>query len=203
MQTTDEVVGQEVEQSVADAFFVTEAAPADVPKMLKHRGSLSSIVAITSKEKGSRGIEITCHSDSNGTDYKTTIWPPSQWVENVFITGEEMKKFPRPEGLTEKGNPKQSPYERFGRTIHSTDGRGELERVLFAGAKCERVADKNYSDFDSLVGNLNSALAGIPIIFTTGPDGEPDPQYGFRIKVKSIMPHDAKFEKMKAEDAGT
>jgi hypothetical protein len=183
-------------------FISTEPAPAEVPATLKHRGSLTSVVAITSRDKGSRGIEINVHSDSNGNEYKTTIWPPRQWTDNVRITGAELAQLPRPEGVTAAGNPKQSPYERFGRTIASSDGRGELQRLLRAGDAAGRTPENTYTDFDSLVTNLNTALTGIPLVFTTGPDGEPDPQYGFRIKVRSIYPHDAKWEKIRAEDAG-
>lgn len=182
-------------------FIRTEAAPAEVPKTLKHRGSLTSVTAITSKEKGSRGIEVSVHSDSNGKDYKTTIWPPAQWTANVFITGEELAKLPGPEGLTAAGNPKQTPYQRFGRTIRSTDGSAELQRLITAGTKAGRTLNSNYTDFDTLVENLNAGLAGMPIVFTTGADGDPDPQYGFRIKVRNVYPFDAKYDKIRAESA--
>ncbi len=189
-------------ESTTDAggFIRTESAPAEVPKQLKHRGTITGIVALTAKTEN-RGIELTAHSDSNGRDYKQTIWPPRQWTDNVFITGEELQAFPAPEGVTAAGNPKQTPYQRFGRTISSTDGRAELQRIISAGTKAGRVLNGNYTNFDSLVENLNSGLAGTPVIFTTGADGDPDPEYGFRIKVKSVMPFDVNFDKLKPIDA--
>lgn len=191
-----------VEITAATGFIRTEAAPAEVPRQLKHRGSVTGIMAITGTTTGNRGIEVTVHSDSNGRDYKTAIWPPRQWTDNVFITGAELAALPAPEGVTEKGNPKQTPYQRFGRTINSTDGRAELQRVITAGTRADRTLNPNYTDFDTLVENLNTGLSGTPIIFVTGPDGDPDPEYGFRIKVKTVLPFDANFEKLRQDDAG-
>lgn len=184
-----------------DDFIRTPAAPAEVPKQLKHRGSITGIVALTANS-GSRGIEVTVHSDSNGRDYKQTIWPPRQWTDNVFITEDEMKAFPAPEGTTAKGNAKQTPYQRFGKTIKSTDGRGELQRIITAGTKASRALNASYADFTTLVENLDTGLAGTPVIFVTGPDGDPDPQYGFKITVRSLMPFDANYEKLRQDDAG-
>lgn len=210
VQTAQEAtVAEEVNQAVettdtgagaASGFISTEAAPAEVPKKLKHRGGITSIEAVTANS-GSRAIQINVHSDSNGKDYKRVIWPPMAWVENVRITGAQLQALPAPEGLTAAGNPKQTPYQRFGRTISSTDGRAELQEALRAGEKAGRTLDANYTDFDSLCANLNAGLAGTPIVFITGADGEPSVEYGFRIVVKSILPHDVNFDKLKAEDA--
>lgn len=198
---TNSYGGTTTEGTTNDGFIRTPAAEAEVPRSLKHRGTVTGIVAITANS-GSRAIEVNVHSDSNGRDYKQTIWPPKQWVENVFITEEELKAFPAPEGVTAGGNPKQTPYQRFGKTIKSTDGRGELQRLITAGTKAERTLNPNYTDFTTLVENLNTGLAGTPIVFVTGADGDPDPQYGFKITVKALMPFDTNFERLRQDDAG-
>lgn len=182
---------QEVSEGTAGGFFSTPAPEMPLPSAKKHRGSVSSVVTLLSKQKGTGGVEITLHSDSNGKDYAKTIWVLDQYRENPNLDPETLKGIPAAEGKV------QTPFERYGRTIQNKKGTGELQQLINAGTAAGRTFAR-YTDFTSLGEVLNAALQGTPVIFT---DRAVDTETGFKVEVNTIYAYTHDFSKLRAEAA--
>jgi hypothetical protein len=178
-------------EGASNGFFDTPDPDMPLPKPKKHRGTVSSVITLLSKEKRTGGIEITIHSDSNGKDYTKTIWVLEAFRDNPRIDPETLRDLPVPEGK------EQSPFQRYGRTIRNKKGTGELQQLLTAGTVVGRTYGR-YNTFVELGEVLNSALQGTPVIFT---DQAKDTLSGFKVEVNTIYPYTHDFSKIRAEAA--
>ena len=179
-------------EGVAGSFFTTEAyeVPPATPKW--HRGSVTGVTLLTTKT-GSTGIQIGFHSDDNGRDYELVTWPPVAWIENPNITRKELAALPTAEGK------KQSPLQRFGAAVHNSKGTADLDRLISAVTRSGRTLPRpNYTDINGFIEQLNSFVAGAPVIFTTREEKNDDPQYQARERVNNIYGYDFDGSKLKA-----
>lgn len=184
-----------------DGFIVTESyvVPPATPK--KHRGTITGVTLLTTKT-GSTGITVAAHSDDNGRDYEQIIWPPAAWVNNPRITKAQLDILPRPEGFTSSGRPKQTPAERFGSSISNSKGSGDVQRLLQVAKTAGRTAGAAaYTDVTGFVDQLNTLLAGTPVIFTTKEEKNDDPQYQARERVNGFYGYDFDPAKLKNYEA--
>lgn len=187
--TTTLEVGEE--GGVSSGFFSTPAPDIVLPSAKKHRGTVTSVVTLLSAQKGTGGIEITVHSDSNGKDYKKTIWVLDAYRENPNLNAADLKGIPAPEGKV------QTPYERYSRTIQNSKGTAALQQLITAATAVDRSFGR-YADFITLGEVLNAATAGVPVVFT---DKANETETGFKVEVNNIYPHTFDFSKLRAEAA--
>lgn len=159
-----------------NSFFSTPAPEMPLPSSKKHRGSVTSVRTYLSANKGTPGIEINVHSDSNGKDYTKTIWVIEAYRENPNLDPKTLEGLPAPEGKT------QTPFERYGRTIQNSKGSGELQQLINAALEVGRTFGR-YTTFDELGEVLNAATNGIPVIFTDKPE---ETETGFTVKLGSL-----------------
>lgn len=159
-----------------DSFFSTPAPEMPLPSTKKHRGSVTSVRTYLSANKGTPGIEINVHSDSNGKDYTKTIWVIDAYRQNPNLDPATLKDLPAPEGKV------QTPFERYGRTIQNSKGSGELQQLINAALEVGRTFGR-YTTFDQLGEVLNTATNGVPVVFTDKPE---ETESGFAVKLGSI-----------------
>jgi hypothetical protein len=187
----------ETDGGVSSGFFSTPAPDLVKPKAHKHNGYIKSVRTMTSTQKGTPGIEIVAQSESNGKEYKRTIWVLAQYAANPNLDAEtELKGLPAPEGKV------QTPFERYGRTIQNSKGTAELQQAVNAGISVGRTFSR-YTTFEQLGEVLNTALSGCPCVFK---DTARETETGFSIELGDIFPlTDSKgnswFDKLKVDAA--
>jgi len=176
--TVSEVETNEVNDAGSGGFFSTPAPELAKPKAHKHRGYIKSATTLLSKEKGTGGIEFVAQSESNGQEYKRTIWVLDQYRDNPNLDPDSLKDLPAPEGK------KQTPRERYARTIQNSKGSGELQTFITCGTAVGRTFGR-YTTFEQLGEVLAQALIGTPIVFK---DRAEETETGYRIGLGDVFP---------------
>lgn len=208
--TTEQFAGTNGGIDVLNAFEAGASEPTDfldtpAAKMASrpnevHQGEITTISVETAKT-GTRSFLVNLQSKDTGAAFRYNIYPPAEffnpefWQNGGFAVEKLSKDSP---GINDKGNPKQSPYQRFGATIASTEAKilpnGSYSKfadvqLLRAIAKADgrsvqsQTAPTSGEDFGGI---LNELCAGLNVVFTLVL--EKSAEYGDRQKVGKIHP---------------
>ena len=172
-----------------------------------HEGTITS-VEVKTFESGKSAIFVNLVSKNTGKDEVHKIWPPQEYFDNTNWKGGQFDVTVL--GDVPDPGKSQSPRVRFAKTIASTEGAATTEingreadlQLLIKLAKNDgRLTDgfTTPTDAESYIGNVNSLVAGLEVLFTRTPDKSDDPQYSGRLRVGRILGkdvlNDPKFDK--------
>jgi hypothetical protein len=180
-------------------FLETPAAKMAARPNEIHQGTITSISVETAKT-GTKSFLVNLQSKDTGAAFRFNIYPPADffnpalWTNGKFSSDALSKESP---GINDRGKPKQSPYQRYGATIASTEAtvlpNGTYSKFADVQLLRQLATDEGRTihiatppvsgeDFGPL---LNELVSGVNVVFTLVL--EKSEEYGDRLKVGKIL----------------